>query len=193
MKAQKRGHMHLHRAILYTFSVFVTAVFVLFLILGAMDIEARAEWVGEPEPSNMKTAGKSAVVIAWPEDNLSQATPEIYFPISDLERLEIERCVMAEAGAECFQGQMAVAQCILDGAIRDGISPVEALDAYGYTSARKEPSDSVRSAVSAVFDRGEMAVDGEILYFYAPLFAEGEWHEENAVYVATIGGHRFFR
>ena len=59
------------------------------------------------------------------------------------------------------------------------------------TDKRPEPSYKVKSAVSDVFDDGDVATDAEILYFYAPELCQSLWHESQT-YVCTIGGHRFF-
>lgn len=116
-----------------------------------------------------------------------------HYYITAEERAEIERVVMAEAGGEPKLGQMAVAQCILNACYDAGIRPMEAIDEYGYTDSRKEPSDSVKAAVSAVFDDGDVAVDEDIKYFYAPARVSGKGHEARHEYVCTIGGHRFFK
>lgn len=116
-----------------------------------------------------------------------------HYYITAEERAEIERVVMAEAGGEPKLGQMAVAQCILNACYDAGIRPMEAIDEYGYTDSRKDPSDSVKEAVSAVFDDGDVAVDEDIMYFYAPARVSGDGHEARHEYVCTIGGHRFFK
>jgi len=170
-------------------SIPATAVLLACLLAGTMDAEAKTEY----EPTPTPTPEPSAVVIAVPSPNLSQSTPDIYYILSDADRSEIEQTVMSEAGAECYEGQLAVCQCILDAAVRDGISPVDVLTEYKYTMARKEPTESVREAVSAVFDRGERVTDENIYYFYSPALCEGKWHETHATYVMTIGGHRFFK
>ena len=126
----------------------------------------------------------SPVVIPEPE-----SVPA--YVLTDAERDTIERVVMAESGGESYEGQMAVAQCILNACLKDDLRPVEAVEAYGYTSNRVEPTESVKAAVEAVFDAGEVAVDANILYFYAPAYCTSTWHESQ-VYVTTIGGHRFF-
>ena len=107
------------------------------------------------------------------------------------ERDEVERVVMAEAGAEPYIGQMAVAQCILNACEQENARPAEIVKRYGYTDKRPEPSYKVKSAVSDVFDDGNVATDAEILYFYAPELCQSIWHESQT-YVCTIGGHRFF-
>ena len=107
------------------------------------------------------------------------------------ERAEIESVVMAECGGEPREGIIAVAQCILNAAEREGVRPTEAIKRYGYTPIRKTPSEAVASAVSAVFDFGETVTDEPILYFYAT-YATSKWHESQ-VFVTEIGNHRFFK
>lgn len=120
-----------------------------------------------------------------------QSTARVRYELTAAERDEIERVVMAEAGAEPYIGQMAVAQCILNACEQEGKSPEEIAELYGYTDSRPEPSAEVKKAVAAVFDNGETATDAEILYFYAPALCQSLWHESQT-YVCTIGGHRFF-
>ena len=114
------------------------------------------------------------------------------YELSDAERTVVEQVVMAEAGGEPYNGQVAVAQCILAACEKDGIAPSETVEKYGYTHNRCEPSESVVEAVSSVFDRGDTAVDEPIIYFYAPDRVKSSWHESQ-VYVITIGNHRFFK
>lgn len=114
-----------------------------------------------------------------------------YFPLTDSEYIELCEVVMAESGAECYEGQKAVAQCILNGCLKEGVRPTELFTLYKYTPTRKTPTDSVKSAVNAVFKDGEKVTEEEILYFYAPKYAKGTWHETQR-FVIEIGGHRFF-
>ena len=62
---------------------------------------------------------------------------------------------------------------------------------YQYSTDRPEPTDEVRTAVSAVFDKGETVTEAKILFFYAPARVSSEFHESQT-YVMTVGGHRFF-
>lgn len=113
------------------------------------------------------------------------------YELSDSERDLVERVVMAEAGGEPYEGQMLVAQCILNAAEKSGTAPSKAVVEYGYTTRRKKPTDSVKNAVTAVFDRGERVVDEPILYFYNPAKVVSRWHESQ-IFVTEVGGHRFF-
>lgn len=121
-----------------------------------------------------------------------QPEPEpVRYELTDEERTVVEQVVMAESGAEPYCGQMLVAQCILNAAEREDLRPDEVIEAYRYTSARVEPSESVVKAVSAVFDRGEVAVDDTPLYFYAPALVSSEFHEGQR-FIIEVNGHRFF-
>ena len=135
-----------------------------------------------------------AVVTTPPAENTATpeptATPARY-QLSASERDTVERVVMAEAGGESFAGQMLVAQCILNAAEKEGVQPSEAVVIYSYTSSRPDPTQSVKDAVAAVFDRGEVAIDAPVMYFYNHALVTSDWHESQ-IFVAEVGGHRFF-
>lgn len=114
------------------------------------------------------------------------------YNLTDAERDLIERVVMAESGGESYKGQMLVAQCILNACEIDGIRPAKVIKKYVYAKARPEPSDSVKRAVSAVFDKGEQVTDEPIVYFYAPALVKSEFHESQ-IFAIEEGGHRFFK
>ena len=116
----------------------------------------------------------------------------IRYPLTRGERDLVERVVMAESGGESYKGQMLVAQCILNACEIDGIRPAEVIRKYVYAKARPEPSDSVKRAVSAVFDKGETVTDEPIVYFYAPALVKSEFHESQ-IFCVEEGGHRFFK
>ena len=113
------------------------------------------------------------------------------YPLTPQERDLVERVVMAEAGGESYKGQMLVCQCILNACEIDGIRPAEVIRKYVYAKARPEPSESVKQAVSAVFDKGEQVTDEPILYFYAPALVKSEFHESQ-IFAIEEGGHKFF-
>ena len=113
------------------------------------------------------------------------------YKLTESEFNEVCEVVMAEAGGECYEGQMAVAQCILNASLKDDIRPTEAIKKYKYTNYRKTPSESVKEAVTSVFTDGEKVTEEEILFFYAPRFCTSEWHESQN-FVIEIGQHRFF-
>lgn len=113
------------------------------------------------------------------------------YPLTPQERDLIERVVMAESGGESYKGQMLVAQCILNACEIDGIRPAKVIKKYAYAKARPEPSDSVKRAVSAVFDKGDTVTDEPIVYFYAPALVKSEFHEAQR-FVLAEGNHKFF-
>lgn len=119
------------------------------------------------------------------------AAPAARYTLTAEERDTVERVVMAEAGGESFEGKMLVAQCILTATEKTGLQPSEVVVKYKYTASRPEPSQSVKDAVAAVFDRGELVVDEPVMYFYNPAIVESEWHESQ-IFVIEVGGHRFF-
>lgn len=142
-------------------------------------------------------AGIGAVIstIAGGRENATEI-PEpteapVRFYLSASERDTVERVVMAKSGGESFEGQMLVAQCILNAAEKEGVQPSEAVVIYSYTSNRPDPTQSVKDAVAAVFDRGEVAIDAPVMYFYNPALVTSDWHESQ-IFVAEVGGHRFF-
>lgn len=153
----------------------------------------------EPMPTPETSVASTSVVVEElppPATNTptepTSAPSVAFYELTEEERELIERVVMAEAGAEPYEGQKAVAQCILNACILDGLRPAQVIKKYKYTDARPSPTEAVRSAVSAVFDEGEKVIDPEALFFYAPARVASTWHESQAC-VASIGGHRFFK
>jgi hypothetical protein len=151
--------------------------------------------IDDPEPSVIFEED----VVEKPEEEIEETSdiseesiesgPRFY--LSDYERSEIESLVMAESGAESYEGQMGVAQCILNACEKENKQPSEIAIMYRYTKHRPAPNESVKDAVRAVFDRGEVITDAKILYFYAPALVYSAWHESQT-YVLTVGGHKFF-
>lgn len=126
-----------------------------------------------------------------PEEIVLEAEPEVFYELSEEERYLVEHTVMRESGYESYEGQMLVAQCMLNACIMDDIRPAEVVVKYQYAGKLMTPNESVKEAVSAVFDRGETIVDEPILWFYAPKYCTSDWHESQR-WVITEGGHRFF-
>lgn len=118
--------------------------------------------------------------------------PAPFFELTTEQRTLIEQVVSAEARGEPFEGQIAVAQCILNACQKDGLAPEQAIKKYKYTGARAEPTISVKEAVEAVFDRGEIITDEPIIYFYSPDRVHSEFHESQ-IFVTEIANHKFFK
>lgn len=139
-------------------------------------------------PTYVRHTADRVLLSADAEDEETAA----FYPLSDEERAIVESVVMAEASGEGYDGQRLVAQCILNGCLRDGTPPSVTVVEYQYAKSRPEPSESVKDAVSAVFDRHDVVTDEPILYFYAPDRCESAWHESLDL-VVEYGGHRFFK
>jgi hypothetical protein len=154
--------------------------------------------VSTPEPTPMPTPeptpAPTPVPTAEPVLLMAEAKPqepEWAFPLDDDEFITACRMVMGEAGAEPYDGMIAVAQCILAACQADGIVPSEVRTEYRYAGWKEEYSDKVERAVLAVFRDGTRVCDEEIIFFYAPKLCTSKWHETQD-YVLTIGGHKFF-
>lgn len=113
--------------------------------------------------------------------------------LTDDERELAEQIVACEAGADNIEGQMAVAQCLYDSAVIDGITIQEVFKKYGYSSLynRKVTAEN-ELAVSMVFDYGAKISDKPIQWFVTPAAAPGSWHERGATFAGQFGAHRFY-
>jgi len=113
------------------------------------------------------------------------------YELSVAERDLVERVVMAEAEDEPYIGKLLVCQCILNACRLNNKRPAEIIKQYAYATRRPEPSESVKEAVAAVFDKGETVTDEPVIYFYAPALIKSAFHERQR-FVVEVGGHRFF-
>jgi hypothetical protein len=121
--------------------------------------------------------------------NFSQGKREL----TDDERALAEQIVACEAGADSLEGQMAVAQCLYDSVVIDGITIQEVFKKYGYSTLynRKVTAEN-ELAVSMVFDYGAKISDKPIQWFVTPAAAPGSWHERGATFAGQFGAHRFY-
>lgn len=159
------------------------------LLLGGISVAIFTTPAGSKQETNILPP--TTTVGTYIPDTPTPAEPAVRYPLTDAERDVVERVVMAEAGGESFEGQMLVAQCILNAAEKRGVDPSEAVVLYSYTKSRPDPTQRVKDAVAAVFDRGETVVDEPILYFYNPALVTSDFHESQ-IFVIEEGGHRFF-
>jgi hypothetical protein len=113
------------------------------------------------------------------------------FQLTNEERRIVECIVMGESGGEIYKGQVLVAQCILNACLKEKRQPSDIRRIYQYAGWHSNPSESVKKAVSAVFDQGYKVTTEPILYFYAPNLCNGAWHETQR-FVIEVGAHRFF-
>lgn len=129
--------------------------------------------------------------IVTPTNAVEPIEPEPFYELSDEQRRIVENIVMGESGSESYLGQQLVAVCIVNACLKDNISPSEVRVKYKYAGWNENPTDSVKEAVSSVFDDGDLPTDEQILYFYAPKWTKSAWHETQR-YIMTEGGHKFF-
>lgn len=114
----------------------------------------------------------------------------LFMSITDHDRHIIECVVQGEAGNESLEGKIWVATCLLNAMRNSGIDAETARVSGQYAGWNENVSDETKTAVSMVFDDGQVAHDS-VLWFYAPRWCESDWHESQQ-FVAEIGGHRFF-
>lgn len=120
---------------------------------------------------------------------------EPFFYISDDERYTIACIIAGEAYNSGMDLKTAVAQTIyiamkIEGCRLNGV--ISRYDGYRDRSVIEDHVwQECQEAISQIFDRGEMAVDEPIEFFYAPQYCASAWHE-SLTYVTTIGGCRFF-
>ena len=165
-----------------TIACLLTATLTLagFLVLTACT-EAEAEVTTEPTP------------VEYNEVTEPEVIEEVYWLLTDEERDLVERVVAAEARGESIEGQMAVAQTIMDRCTTRNQSitevctaPAQFAEPYG-----GEISEKTQDAVSFVFDKGEK-VFGLVTHFYAWEEIEPPYWTAEKDYVGEIGGHRFY-
>ena len=186
-KTPNPGKIHKHRRRIRP-CIIVAAFAVVTIALISCIVSAfttKAETV-EPAQASHATEPKIIEVIVTPPE------PIAFFELTPEQRTLIEQVVSAESRGEPYAGQLAVAQCILNACMIDGITPEQAIEKYKYTTARAEPTDSVKEAVAAVFDRGEYITEEPLLYFYNPALVDSEFHESQD-FVIEINNHRFFK
>ena len=158
-------------------------------------VETQKTTIPTEETEQTPTDGIDETEPETPTEIPTESEPTIedkpLFYLSDYERWVAECMVMGESGNQPYDGQVLVAQCILNACLKDGLQPSQVRIRYQYSGWHESPSDSVKKAVSAVFDDGYKVTEEFILYFYAPKYASGSWHETQR-FVIQIGGHRFF-
>lgn len=185
--------------------LFVQVFLVTFCLL-SITLAAVAYTITKPEPEEqpqeVEAAELGTIEDATPADepeqpttiDLNNTTPNKRYSLTDEERAIVEAVVAAESASESFEGQVLVAQCILNSAEARDMRPDEiVLEKNQYATPRYDLSYMVVDAVSAVFDDGYTVTDEPIRFFYAPKYCNSAWHENNLTFVLEVGGHRFFK
>lgn len=185
--------------------IFVTAFTAMFVVL-SITLAAIAYVITRPEPEEqtMESGTTELEVLETPPTvepepeaptiDLNATSPSKRYSLTPEERAIVEAVVAAESGYESFEGQVLVAQCILNTAEARGMRPDEVvLEPKQYADPNYELSHLVVDAVSAVFDDGYTVTDEPVRFFYAPKYCNSAWHENSLTFVLEVGGHRFFK
>lgn len=132
------------------------------------------------------SAGGYLMAISNPDPNYSPKK----VTLSAYDRAKLERLVMGEAGCIGFNGCALVAQTIRDSMNRSNTSSIDAIiSEYQYFgSTSMEPTQTVKDAVSYIFDQNGSAVQHRVLCFYTGTSA---WHETQT-FVIGCANVRFF-
>lgn len=154
----------------------------------AVDRPTEILFIRETAPES-QIEGVSEVV----EEPVEKKEP--FFYISDDERYTIACIIAGEAYNSDMDLKTAVAQTIYIAMKIEGCRLNGVISRYDGYRDRSVIEDRVwhecQEAIAQIFDRGEMAVDEPIEFFYAPQYCTSDWHE-SLKYVTTIGGCRFF-
>lgn len=119
---------------------------------------------------------------------------EVFWHLTDEERDLVERVVAAEARGESIEGQMAVAQVIMDRAVtrKQSITKVCTAKNQFAEPYEGEISDKTKDAVFFVFDKGERPFE-LVTHFYAWTLIDPPYWTEDKEFVERVGCHDFYR
>ena len=181
---------------------FIQAFFLLLVSIIFVGDLALVDWVKKEavdRPTEIVLIRKTALdgqiegAFEAVEEPVEEKDP--FFYISDDERYTIACIIAGEAYNSDMDLKTAVAQTIyiamkIEGCRLNGV--ISRYDGYRDRSVIEDRVwQECQEAVAQIFDRGEMAVDEPIEFFYAPQYCDSAWHE-SLTYVTTIGGCRFF-
>lgn len=140
--------------------------------------------------SNNKTEPETTFTAPAIEIAYYDNTYYLPYALSYNEWEEIYCVVMSEAEGEGFDGQMFVANCIINKCRLTGKTPHD-VTKKGYSHRCNYYSDSVKKAVDAVFDGGQRPWGDFVTVFYAPKYGRSAYHESQ-IYYCTVGNHKGF-
>lgn len=146
--------------------------------------ETKAET--KPQTTVNTNTGSYLISISNPDPNYSPKS----VTLSDYDRAKLERLVMGEAGSMGYNGCALVAQCVRDAMNRSNTTSIDKIISdYGYYApTNKEPNQTVKDAVSYIFDQNGSAVQHRILCFYT---GQSGWHETQN-FIVGCQNVRFF-
>lgn len=172
--------------------IFITQCVILAMLVAMLcSISYVVEYFTHGEPEPISVASSNSNSMTFEVEPVVEEANEPYFYLSDAERHVVESIVMGESGNQSYEGQVAVAECILNACELENMQPSEIRIKYQYAGWNESPSESVVNAVSQVFDDGNKLFDENVLWFYNPNICSSSFHESQTL-VAVIGDHRFF-
>lgn len=195
-------------ALLYV--IFILSYSIIFCVLWKWsEMEQQVSVPLTPVTTQMVTTTVRPEIIEQPKEEVievEETVDEIEEEVVHQEAKEPEwgfdfeyvcRVVAAESRGEPYEGQVAVAQCILNTSLATGMNPdkvVKQKYQYAKPVSKKLVTESVIEACRNVFLGYASVTDEPIRYFYSTKdgFVSG-WHERNLVHVMTIGNHKFFK
>jgi len=166
----------------------VLGIMIFFMMLeapaAANTQEADVQSINEPEIlESVSLNDDTGIVINEP----------ITVILSDEERKIVEQVVMAEAGGEPLEGQMAVAQTIRDRCIDRQQTPEQVCTAPNqYATTSIPATERVIDAVMFIFDFGHSVFDKPTFYFYQCEMIDQPSYLAQKTFRGQIGPHRFF-
>lgn len=148
--------------------------------------ESYTEYQEESSNDYSYSTGSYLIGISNPDYNYSPSPVSL----SSYDRARLERLVMGEAGSMGYNGCALVAQCIRDAMNRSNTTSIDRIisEYQYYAPTNKEPNQTVKDAVSYIFDQNGSAVQHRILCFYT---GSSGWHETQN-FIVGCGNVRFF-
>lgn len=148
--------------------------------------ESYTEYQEESNNDYSYNTGSYLIGISNPDYNYSPSPVSL----SSYDRAKLERLVMGEAGSMGYNGCALVAQCIRDAMNRSNTTSIDRIisEYQYYAPTNKEPNQTVKDAVSYIFDQNGSAVQHRIICFYT---GTSGWHETQN-FIVGCGNVRFF-
>ena len=151
---------------------------------------------GAESKSETQIQSREIEVVYIGAPKIESYNPPIY--LTEDEQWVIECMVAGAAAWEPYEGKLAVAQCIFDAMIKDGLTAREVRDRYQYAGwndrlceQNRDMYIDVLNAIKNIFYEGKFVTDKPILYFYAPAYGRSDWHEAQEFW-GSIANHKFF-
>lgn len=114
--------------------------------------------------------------------------PEPKVTLTESELEEAARIVAGQAGGKCLTAQTLVANVLYNQIIANGFD-IEKTEYAQYS--RNKPTDRTFEAVDAIFERGELMIDDDVLWT-SDADHPDEWHK-SLVYVTECDGIAFYK